>query len=118
MNLSSQLFIQGLRFGLLTLLLMFVLSALTLLFSMMVASYLRGGIDFGPVTTVMMKGLGLLGAVTVINFLSCGIFLTGPVWFFGLMYLYGLDIRETRTLTGVNWSMNLVWKLLLIALML
>jgi hypothetical protein len=35
------------------------------------------------------------------------------VWFFGLMFLFGLDYGQTRTLTKVNWGMNLLWKLLL-----
>jgi hypothetical protein len=47
---------------------------------------------------------------------DCGIFLSGPVWYFGLMGLFHLDFRETRILTQVNWGMNVIWKLLLLAL--
>lgn len=101
----------------LAIVLLFFLSALTLIFSMIVASRLAGGIDFGPITIVAPKAALLLALVTAVNLLDCGIFLAGPVWFFGLMGLFGLDLQQTRTLTKVNWGMNLVWKVLLLAWM-
>jgi hypothetical protein len=94
------------------------LSTLTLVFSMIVASRLAGGIDFGPAQVVFPKAAGLLLVVTAVNYVDCGVFLAGPVWFFGLMYLFHLDLPQTRTLTKVNWGMNVVWKLLLLASML
>jgi hypothetical protein len=98
--------------------LFFVLGTLTLLFSMIVASRLASGIDFGPVQYVLPKGAALVAVVTAVNLLDCGIVLAGPVWFFGLMAAFGLDLDQTRTLTKVNWGMNLVWKLLLLPWML
>jgi protein-S-isoprenylcysteine O-methyltransferase Ste14 len=96
-----------------TVLPLFLLSVLTLVFSMILASRLAGGIDFGPAHIVIAKGAGLLAVVTLLNFLDCGVLLAGPVWFFGLMFLFRLDTRETRLLTRINWGANLVWKLLL-----
>ncbi len=93
---------------------LFLLSTLTLVFSMIVASRLAGGIDFGSAPRVAARAGGLVLAVTLINLVDCGIFLAGPVWYFGLMGLFHLDFRETRILTQVNWGMNLVWKLLLL----
>src|SRR5262245_46557561 len=93
---------------------MFLLGTLTLLFSMIVASRLAGGIDFGHAHVIIAKGAGLLALVTAVNFVDCGIFLAGPIWFFGLMYLFGLDYRQTRVLTEVNWGLSLLWKVLLI----
>ncbi len=115
-NISSQL-LGGLKSPLM-LVLMFSLSTLTLLFSMIVASRLAGGIDFGSLSHALAKGAGLLAVVTAVNFLDCGILLAGPIWFLGLMFLFELDYRQTRTLMNVNWGMNVVWKLLLLALML
>jgi hypothetical protein len=112
----TQRFLGGLPPAPLTVLLLFGLATLTLLFSMIVASRLAGGIDFGAPSSVIPRGAGLLAVVTAINFLDCGVLLAGPVWFFGLMFLFHLDHRQTRTLTQINWGMNLVWKLLLLAL--
>jgi len=67
------------------------LSTLTLLFSMIVASRLHGGIDFGSPAQAIPRGAGLLAVTTALNFIDCGLFLAGPVWFFGLMWLFHLD---------------------------
>jgi hypothetical protein len=112
MDLTSR-FLGGLPPGVLTAVLLFLLGTLTLVFSMIVASRLAGGIDFGPPSVVVPRGAALLAAVTAIHFIDCGVLLAGPVWFFGLMFLFHLDHRQTRTLTKVNWGMNLVWKVLL-----
>jgi hypothetical protein len=88
------------------------LAVLTLLFSMILASWWVGGIDFGPVHHVAAKAAVLIVIVTAINFLSWGILLAGPVWFFGLMGLFRLSIRETRVLTEINWPLMVVWRVL------
>lgn len=93
---------------------LFLLALLTLVFSMIVASRLAGGIDFGPPSRVVPRGAGLLVVVTLINLFDCGLILAGPVWFFGLMFLFQLDFRQTRILTKVNWGMNILWKVLLL----
>jgi hypothetical protein len=118
MNLAGQLLFGRLHISLVMVALMFALSTLTLLFSMIVASRLAGGIDFGSVAIVTGKGAALLAVVTALNFVGCGLFLAGPVWFFGLMYFFRLDFRQTRILTRINWGMNVIWKLLLLVLML
>jgi hypothetical protein len=118
MNFAGELIFGRLHVSPLLVGLMFALSTLTLLFSMIVASRLAGGIDFGPATNVTAKGAALLAVVTALNFVTCGLFLAGPVWFFGLMFLLHLDFRQTRILTRVNWGMNVLWKLLILAWML
>src|SRR5438876_7322776 len=95
----------GLAPGLVPGVLLFVLGTLTLVFSMIVASRLAGGIDFGPAQIVIPKGAALLAVVTAVNFIDCGVLLAGPIWFFGLMFLFGLDYKQTRILTEVNWGM-------------
>lgn len=117
MNLTHR-FLSGLAPDLWTGLLLFGLGTLTLVFSMIVASRLAGGIDFGPAGTVLLKGAGLLGIVTALQFFDFGILVTGLAWFFGLMLLFRLDFRETALLTRINWGMNLVWKLLIVVWML
>jgi hypothetical protein len=106
----------GLSFDLLSLAVMLPLGVLTLIFSMIVTSWLVGGIDFGPVHHVAAKGALLIIAVTAVSFLSWGILLAGPIWFFGLMGLFRLSVRETRLLTQINWPLMVVWKLLVVVL--
>ena len=108
MDLSHQL-VKGLPHGPVPVALLYLLGALTLVFSMIVASRLAGGIDFRPITVVLPKGAALLAVVTAVNLLDCGLFLAGPIWFFGLMLLFGLNLRQTRTLTEVNWFSPLTW---------
>ncbi len=98
--------------------LFFGLSLLTLLFSMIVASRWAGGIEFGHIGQILPRAGLLLLLVTAVNFLTCGVLLAGPIWLFGLMYLFQLDFREARILTRINWGMNLVWRLLLFLAML
>ena len=113
-----QRLIGGLPFGPLFLLAWFALGTLTLVFSMIVASRLHGGIDFGSPAHVIPRGAALLLVTTALNLIDCGIFLAGPVWFFGLMWLFHLDWPSTRRLAQVNWGMNFVWKVLLALLLL
>lgn len=108
-----QRLLGGLPFGPWFVIAWLLLSTLTLVFSMIVASRLHGGIDFGSPTQVIPRGAALIIAVTALNFVDCGVFLAGPVWFFGLMWLFQLDWASTRRLTQVNWGMNLLWKILL-----
>lgn len=114
MDITAQLFARA-PFNLLSVVAMFLLGTLTLVFSMIAASRLAGSIDFGPAHIVIPKGAALLAVATAVNFIDCGIFLAGPIWFFGLMLLFGLDYKQTRILTEVNWGMNFLWKLLLLA---
>ncbi len=60
------------------------LGTLTLVFSMIVASRLHGGIDFGSPAQVIPRGAALLAVTTALNLFECGLFLAGPVWFFGM----------------------------------
>ena len=42
------------------------------------------------------------------------IWLTLPVWWFGLMILFRIDFWEARTLVVINWVLNLLVRFLLI----
>jgi hypothetical protein len=108
-----QRLLGGLPLGPWLLLAWLALSTLTLLFSMIVASRLHGGIDFGSPAQIVPRAAALLAATTALNLVECGLFLAGPVWFFGLMWLFRLDWASTSRLARVNWGMTFVWKLLL-----
>ncbi len=117
MELANRL-VNRWELGILPLVLMFLLSTLTLLFSMIVAGRLVSGIDFGPLSLILVKGAGLLLVVNLLHLLTVGLLIAAPVWYFGLMFLFDLDRRQTATLTKINWGMMVVWKLLLLVLML
>ena len=108
----TQRFLAGLPVNVWTVVGFFLLSTLTLVFSMIVASRWAGGIDFGAASTVWTKGAGLLAVVNVLHFLDWGIVLAGPVWLLGLMVLFSLSYKQARLLTRINWGMHLAWKLL------
>jgi len=116
MDIADRL-LQGLQPSLASLLLLLPLSLLTLLFSMIVASRVAGGIDFSPVHSVAARAGILILAVTALNYLSWGLLLAGPVWFFGLMGLFQLSVRETRILTQISWPLMVVWKVLVLLLL-
>ncbi|MCS6977883.1 MAG: hypothetical protein NZM31_12875 [Gemmatales bacterium] len=96
-----------------TSLLLFPLSILTLLFSMVIADRWVGGIDFGPILWILPRAVALCALVTAVNFLSWGVILSAPVWYFGLMGLFHLSFREAAVLTNINWPVMVVWKVLL-----
>jgi hypothetical protein len=114
----TERFLGGLPWSWSSLVFLLLLQTLTLLFSMIVASRLAGGIDFGAAPTVAAKSAGLLALIALLNFVNLGILLAGPVWFLGLMFLFSLDYKQTRKLSKINWSMNALWKLLLVLAML
>jgi hypothetical protein len=95
----------------------FLLGLLTLVFSMIIASRLLGGVGFGSFSGVLAKGGGLLGLVTALGFVNWGILVAGPVWFLGLLFLFRLDPRQARALAAINWLMMAVWKVLLLILL-
>jgi hypothetical protein len=50
--------------------------------------------------------------------LPLGVLLVIPIWLFGLMYLFHLDVWEARSLIFVNWALNAVAKVVLVAALL
>jgi hypothetical protein len=87
-----------------------------LIVSMFISSAVSGGIDFGDVRVAVPKAVGLLTVVSLIGFIPfIGWFIAIPVWFVGLMNLFFLDIWETRVLFIINWGVNTLFKLFVLA---
>jgi hypothetical protein len=94
---------------------MLPLSALILAVSMSLTSSFMGGVEFGPAHIVLLKGAGLILLVDAIAMLpQAGIWLTLPVWWFGLMILFRIDFWEARTLVVINWVLNVFVRFLLV----
>jgi hypothetical protein len=85
---------------------MLPISTAILIISMFITSWLGGGIEFGEAHVVIPKAVGLLLVVNTIGLLPFGGFIAFPIWVFGLMFLFGLDLWETRVLWLVNWGLN------------
>jgi hypothetical protein len=92
-------------------------STVILIISMIISSHLSGGIDFGEVHVVIPKALALLFVTTLISMIPyAGLVLTFPVWLLGLMYLFRLDFWEGFFLVSINWLLNLIAKVFLVAI--
>lgn len=94
---------------------MIPVSTVILIISMFVSSWLGGGIEFGEAHVVIPKAIGLLFIVNLISLLPFGRFLAAPIWLFGLMFLFGLDLWETRILMAVNWGLNFLAQIAIFA---
>jgi hypothetical protein len=84
------------------------ISTVILIISMFISSAVAGGIDFGDARVAIPKAAALLLIVNSIG-LFCGFagsILTFPVWLFGLMSLFRLDLWEARVLVAINWGLN------------
>jgi hypothetical protein len=92
---------------------MMVISVGILIASMFISSALAGGIDFGDFFTAIAKSFFLLAPINFLYLLPLeGLgflrwFLVLPIWTFGLMALFGLDLWEARFLISINWLLNL-----------
>lgn len=85
---------------------MLPISTVILVVSMLLSSQIAGGIDFGEVHTAIPKAVGLLLLVNLVGLIPYGGFLTILVWLFGLMWLFHLDLWESRLLFVINAFMN------------
>lgn len=94
---------------------MIPVSTVILILSMFISSWLGGGIEFGEARIVIPKAAGLLFIVNLIGLLPLGGYLAAPIWLFGLMYLFGLDLWETRILMAVNWGFNFLVRMAVFA---
>ena len=94
------------------------ISVVILIVSMFASSALAGGIDFGEAQVVIPKAVGLLLVINLISLIPFGFFLALPIWLFGLMALFHLDLWEARFLISINWILNMLAKIFLLALIL
>jgi|SRR5579875_1735396 phage FluMu protein Com len=94
---------------------MIPISTVILILSMFISSWLGGGIEFGEAHVVIPKAAVLLLVVNLIGLLPLGGFLAAPVWLFGLMLLFRLELWEARLLVFVNWGLNFLVRMAVFA---
>lgn len=86
-----------------------------LIVSMLLTSQLMGGVDFGPLPSVLGKSALILVAVNAIGLVpGIGPWVALVVWFLGLMSLFRLDARTTMTPVFINWGLNFLFRLFLL----
>src|SRR5438552_18654171 len=102
---------------LLVLAILLPISTVILIASMLLTSKFMGGVEFGTVGAVVAKGALLILLVDGITLIPYGIWLALPVWWVGLMVLFGIDFWEARTLVFINWILNLLARLLILSLL-
>src|SRR5262249_55403702 len=88
--------------------------------SMIVSNAIIGGLDFGDVRVVIPKSMILILIINLVLMEPYGIgrFLTAPIWLFGLMILFRIELWETRFLMLMNWLLNIGAKMLIAAALL
>jgi hypothetical protein len=102
------------------LLVLLPISTVIFIVSMFISSAVGGGIDFGDARVAIPKAIALIMVVNTVG-LTCGLasgfggfLMTGPVWLFGLMGLYRLDLWEARLVVAINWGLNCVARIALL----
>jgi hypothetical protein len=91
------------------------ISTVIFIASMVISSKIAGGIDFGQLHLAIMKAVILVLVTNLLSMIPGGMYFNALVWLVGLMYLFGLDLWETRFLLGINWLLNFWIKFFLIA---
>jgi hypothetical protein len=95
------------------------ISLVILIASMFISSALGGGINFGLAHLAVAKAALLLLIVTLVSLIPfAGLLLTFPIWLFGLMIMFDLDIWEARFVIFINWMLNTIVKWCLLGLLL
>jgi hypothetical protein len=103
------------------LLVLLPISTVIFIVSMFISSAVGGGIDFGDARVAIPKAIALIMIVNTVG-LTCGVasgfggfLMTGPVWLFGLMGLFRLDLWEARLVVAINWGLNCVARMILVS---
>jgi hypothetical protein len=97
-----------------------VISIAILILSMILTSQSMGGVEFGSVGSVIAKSAVLIIAADLALLAPgwLGWVLSLVIWWAGLMLLFRLDFWECRTLVAINWILNLLVNLGLLAIFL
>jgi len=101
---------------LLLLLILVPVGLVILLLSMLLANYIAGGMDFGPLYLVLLKSIPFLIVLNLVGKFvpfTLWFWLSLPLWWLGVMLLFRLDVWEARLLVVVNWLLNFALQLLI-----
>jgi hypothetical protein len=83
-------------------------NAITLIISLVIAYWLLGELELGPVKTLLIKIALLSLAATAVSMAPLGIWFTVIVWLFGIMAFLRLPFKEAWPLAIINWFMSYV----------
>jgi hypothetical protein len=94
--------------SLLNFLLLVGLNILVLACCLRIAHAISGGIDFDPLPWVVAKTVFLLALVSALELLPYGIGIALPFWWWGLLYLFRINLTDARLLFMVHLCFTLV----------
>jgi hypothetical protein len=96
---------------------MFPFSTVILLVSMVICT---GGFDFGDPRTAILKVPAFLLVVNLVSMIMfpCGLILSFPLWLFGVMWLFDMDLWEAKMLFIINLVLNFLFKTFLLGVIL
>lgn len=89
-----------------------------LILAMILTSYFSGGVNFGDLRGILLKAVPLLLVVHALSISLIGRVLSGAVWWLGLKLIFDLEVREVRMLVYINWLLNILVTLALLAIFL
>jgi hypothetical protein len=86
---------------------------------MILTSNTMGGVEFGSVGSAIAKGAVLITFADAASLIPglVGLALSLIVWWGGLMLLFRIDFWECRTLVAINWLLNVMVHLALVAML-
>jgi hypothetical protein len=99
---------------------MMPVSMVLMVVSMFITSALGGGVDFGDARVAIPKAAALLFVINAINVSPCGIggyWITLPIWIFGLIVLFKLDVWEAVMMFLLNWGFGCVLRFVALGLL-
>lgn len=85
--------------------------------SIFLSSMIGVGVNFGDIRATIPKSIGLVFVVTMISFIPfVGWIIAIPIWWLGLMFIFDLEMWETRVVFIINWGVNIVLKILILTM--
>ena len=100
---------------------MMPISAVVAFLSMWISSAILGGIDFGPIPLVILKGAAMLFFVNLCYMMPLpmyfGVIFALAVWTCGWMFFFGLEFLEARVLAIISWGLMTIVRLFLLAVL-
>jgi hypothetical protein len=96
--------------------LIFIVTAVGWVLSLVAYSALIGGFDFGRLSTFVLKSVIQVAAVTaVLLFVPWGGLVSIAVWWLGAIALFGQDLWEAKMLVLICWLMGILVRVAVLA---
>jgi hypothetical protein len=90
---------------------LYVIVAVIFMVATIVYSFLIGPLDFGALWPFLAKAALLIGIVAAVLLLPYGGWLALPIWWVGVMLIFGVDFWQARILVAIVWVLTFLVRL-------